>query len=190
MSKKYPKPSEYGLTWTNPREIAHLFKQANKKYNFGYSDKEVQDICSKLEQIPSQPDSLRPISLSVWPKGNFQDSWRKVRQWFLDSVKNRGIDMYNRCIADAYLVVTELSMAYPDETQDLAIIKIDIRNSRVEFRYKNEFNQKILLSGKLGREIFVFFALHPQALECMNEINLPHIKASGVKLQGCFVPEF
>lgn len=182
MAKK--KPSDFGLKWTDLSTYPTLIAEANSRYNFGLTDEDISSIRESLVCL-SQPDSLKPISLAVWPKGKLDQNIGKLFQWFVDREREcEGIEIKLKCLNGSKIAINNCVLDYYDDKAELETIVINLKNSRVECTYEN-FS---IIVTRLGIELLPFLALNPQCLKAMNGKGIGNIIAPGLLFCDSLTP--
>lgn len=170
------------LPLTNQTELAGISTKANDRYGFGLSDKDISYMENELKIFSKQPDSSRPISPFIWPKGKFDENIRKILQWSIDRAwECEGIDLSCLKVKDIFeaeILICNSIFDHDEQKASVKITRIDLINSRVEYAYGDS-----TISMPLGIEILEFFAYNPQCLNLINGDGIGVLKAPGFKIQ-------
>lgn len=178
------KPSELKeklkFSWTEISKLIQIVIEANQRYDFGLSEKDISNIENVLKDIPKQPDSFMPIFLTVWPNGKFEDNIRKIFQWAADrAMECEGIDIncgLLKDLIDGKMNICNSLFNYDEQGATVRVDTIDIKNSRIECFFVDS-----IISAPLGIEIWSFIACHPQFLKLLNGNGIGNLKVPGLK---------
>ncbi len=178
MKKQPLAPSDFGVKWTPTAEYPKIVAEANQRYGFGFSEEELRLLSEKLIILGNQPDSLKPISVALWPKGTKRQNIDKLIIWLIDRAKEiEGLELNITSLLGMNPTIVGGFTNYGNSPFAKPII-LDLRRERVECSNEDEDGSKSI--GQIGIELLVFMCLNPQVIKAMKKKPIGPLRAPGL----------